>query len=89
MDEIEDGIRRRAYELWQQAGCPEGRSDEFWHAARAEIEGEGADKAPVGDLGRSVDERPAAAVERGFPVETLGERIVEQGVVDDPSAAAA
>ena len=69
MDEIEDVIRRRAYELWQQAGCPEGRSDEFWRAARAEMAGEGADEAPVGDLGPPIEERPAVAVEHGISVE--------------------
>ena len=26
------------YELWEQAGRPEGRSDEFWFAARYESE---------------------------------------------------
>jgi hypothetical protein len=39
MSAIEEMIRKRAYELWEQAGCPEGRSYEFWFAARAEIEG--------------------------------------------------
>jgi hypothetical protein len=90
MDEIEDVIRRRAYELWQQAGCPEGRSDEFWHAARAEIEGEGegAHEAPVGELGPPIEERPAVAVEPTMPDETPGERNVERDVTDDRSAAA-
>ncbi|HTR11668.1 MAG TPA: DUF2934 domain-containing protein [Roseiarcus sp.] len=31
-------IRERAYELWERAGRPNGRSDEFWFAARAEFE---------------------------------------------------
>ncbi|MFZ1965135.1 MAG: DUF2934 domain-containing protein [Roseiarcus sp.] len=88
MDDIEDVIRRRAYELWQQAGCPEGRSDEFWHAARAEMAGEGADEAPAGDLGPPIEERPAVAVEHGTPVGTPGERIVEPGVIDERSAGA-
>ena len=39
MDDHEDHIRRRAYHLWEEAGRPEGRSEEFWHAARAEIAG--------------------------------------------------
>jgi len=26
----EDHIRARAHELWEQAGKPEGRDDEFW-----------------------------------------------------------
>ena len=29
----EKQIRVRAYELWQQAGKPEGREDEFWQQA--------------------------------------------------------
>jgi hypothetical protein len=29
--------RERAYLLWQQAGCPAGRSEEFWHAAVASL----------------------------------------------------
>ena len=35
---IEEAVRRRAYELWEQAGQPEGRSEEFWFAATAELE---------------------------------------------------
>jgi hypothetical protein len=29
----EEQIRTRAYELWRQAGQPEGRGDEFWQKA--------------------------------------------------------
>jgi hypothetical protein len=28
-----DAVRALAYRLWEEAGCPEGRSDEFWHEA--------------------------------------------------------
>jgi len=28
-------IRERAFQLWQEAGCPEGRAEEFWHLAQA------------------------------------------------------
>ena len=38
MDTLEKVVRERAYELWDQAGRPKGRSDEFWFAARAEFE---------------------------------------------------
>jgi hypothetical protein len=31
-------VIRRAYELWQQAGEPTGRDDEFYHTARAELQ---------------------------------------------------
>ena len=32
-----DEIRRRAYELYEQAGRPEGKQDEFWYRAEQEI----------------------------------------------------
>ncbi len=35
---MEKVIRELAYELWEHAGRPEGRSDEFWFAARFEFE---------------------------------------------------
>ena len=35
---MEKVIRELAYELWEQAGRPDGRSDEFWFAARYEFE---------------------------------------------------
>jgi hypothetical protein len=30
---LEDEIRERAYLLWEESGCPEGKADEFWHQA--------------------------------------------------------
>ncbi|HYI27997.1 MAG TPA: DUF2934 domain-containing protein [Bradyrhizobium sp.] len=30
-------IIHRAYELWEQAGKPEGRDDEFYHLAEREL----------------------------------------------------
>ncbi|PVX81387.1 DUF2934 domain-containing protein [Paraburkholderia unamae] len=33
-------IRRRAYELWEKAGCPNDHTDEYWHRAEAEISAE-------------------------------------------------
>jgi hypothetical protein len=82
MNDIEILVRRRAYEFWEQAGRPEGRSDEFWHAARADIEGESAEDPPVDALAPPIEEPPSIAVQHGFPVGMPGERIVEQGVID-------
>jgi hypothetical protein len=31
-------IRTRAYRLWELAGRPEGRADEFWEEAKRELE---------------------------------------------------
>ena len=38
MNTNEQMIREQAYELWDHAGRPDGRSDEFWFAARVECE---------------------------------------------------
>ena len=38
MSAMEEVIRKLAYELWEQAGRPDGRSDEFWFAAEFEFE---------------------------------------------------
>ena len=33
-------IDARAYQLWEQAGRPEGRESEFWHLAEQELRNE-------------------------------------------------
>ena len=35
--ELQERIRARAHALWEQAGQPDGREDEFWHQAEREI----------------------------------------------------
>ncbi len=37
LDTFESRVRERAFALWEEAGCPENRAEEFWHRAR-EIE---------------------------------------------------
>jgi hypothetical protein len=32
----EDSIRLRAYQIWQDAGCPDGAAQEHWLAAEAQ-----------------------------------------------------
>ena len=52
MNDNEQMIREQAYELWDHAGRPDGRSDEFWFAARAEFERE--EETAEGNLGAHV-----------------------------------
>jgi hypothetical protein len=33
----DDKVRALAYQLWEEAGKPADRDDEFWHQARAQI----------------------------------------------------
>ncbi len=37
MTDADDKIRDRAYQLWDQAGQPEGREEEFWFLAEREL----------------------------------------------------
>jgi Protein of unknown function (DUF2934) len=37
--DIEDRIRQRAYELYEQEGRQEGRDQEYWFRAEAEVRG--------------------------------------------------
>ena len=83
MNSIEEAIRRRAYELWEHAGKPEGRSEEFWHAARAELDVKETIEEKLDSLGPPIVEPPAFAVRHGIPTGMPGERIVEQGVDDE------
>lgn len=40
-DQKEQGrIRRRAYEIWEREGSPEGRAEEFWQQAKSSLEAE-------------------------------------------------
>ena len=57
MSDIEEVIRRRAYELWEHAGMPEGRSEEFWHAARLELGAEETLAAKIDELGPPIVEQ--------------------------------
>ncbi|MER8827705.1 DUF2934 domain-containing protein [Mesorhizobium sp. M0938] len=45
----EERIRRRAHEIWEREGRPEGREREHWDRAVQEIEAEGseAERGPV------------------------------------------
>lgn len=38
--EAHERISRRAYQMWEEAGRPEGRSDEYWLRAEREERGE-------------------------------------------------
>ncbi|HEX7931641.1 MAG TPA: DUF2934 domain-containing protein [Paraburkholderia sp.] len=59
---VEDRIRKRAYELWESDGSPEGRADAYWSRAQAQIEAEGAtgDAVPPEPVEQSGKGRRAA-----------------------------
>ncbi|HYD32913.1 MAG TPA: DUF2934 domain-containing protein [Azospirillaceae bacterium] len=73
--EDEERIRKRAYEIWEREGRPEGRADAHWDMAREEI-------AAKDNLTGTLMPNPATAeVDRTFregPVEPL-EAVENQG----------
>jgi len=59
-------IEKRAYELWERAGRPEGRALEYWVQAEVEI----ASRKPA--RARTRDVAAAAAVPRPFLTKKAG-----------------
>jgi hypothetical protein len=50
--DLKERIRRRAYILWEQEGRPEGRADEHWLRAEAEVAGViSSEEVPPGSPG--------------------------------------
>jgi hypothetical protein len=96
MSDIERRVRERAYQLWEAAGYPQDRSDEFWYYARQEIE---SDIPPVGDAPggaidfppdeRSVEDPPELSVDTGMPFEVAAGATVphEPAPAEPPPAA--
>ncbi|MCC8948538.1 DUF2934 domain-containing protein [Bradyrhizobium sp. Arg62] len=37
---IDEAVAVRAYQLWEQAGMPKGRDEEFWQLAEQELRNE-------------------------------------------------
>ncbi|MDR6392065.1 DUF2934 domain-containing protein [Paraburkholderia phenoliruptrix] len=67
---VEDRIRKRAYELWESDGSPEGRADDYWVRAEAQIEAEGV----------SGDAEPAVASDQSGKGRRAAEAIGDEGV---------
>ncbi|HTH61616.1 MAG TPA: DUF2934 domain-containing protein [Paraburkholderia sp.] len=59
--QTEERIRQRAYRLWQDDGSPEGRADEYWSRAEAQLNAEGAEEPPAPSVEQSDKRRLAGA----------------------------
>ena len=46
----DERVRQRAYDIWQREGCPEGKADEHWARAEAEITAEDQEAKTESDL---------------------------------------
>jgi hypothetical protein len=52
MAQVETWIRERAYAIWQQEGCPDGREAQHWEQAAREILSRAAG-VTAGEAGKS------------------------------------
>ncbi len=46
-ESLKDQIRIRAHQLWELAGKPDGRHEEFWYEAEKEIKRESEDLSAI------------------------------------------
>ncbi len=84
MSDLEREIRERAYLLWEQAGRPDGSGEEFWFLAQQEMYGGAVTSdGPEGVMMPPAEEPPEVAAQHGVATGMPGERIAEQGVLDD------
>lgn len=82
MADLESRIRERAYYLWQQEGCPEGRADVHWDQASELVAIEDNQKSttrPAPAPGSNPDTiEPIEAVENAGEFPTLTDQGEEQ-----------
>lgn len=68
VEELEDRIRRRAYQIWEREGRPEGREADHWALAREEI---AIEDNYAGTLRPNPSHGPDDTAERSEPVEPV------------------
>lgn len=66
LDDKQDKIRDRAYQIWQDEGQPDGQDERHWHQAAEEVgyTGEGVlptQTTPVAPLSNGFDAQPVEA----------------------------
>jgi hypothetical protein len=69
MDDLEERIRQRAYKLWEEEGCPEGRADAHWDKAAELVAIEDNQKHTTKPVAKTV--RNTSTGEPAEPLEAL------------------
>lgn len=66
MDDHEQRVRERAYQIWQEQGCPEGQADAHWDLARELVAIEDNHRLALVQVDRDPDD-PSIAADRAEP----------------------
>ena len=83
MDDFDERVKQRAYRLWVEEGCPEGRSDVHWDRARELVAIEENQKlatkpVPRADATSGEPVEPIEAVENAGEFPTMTDQGEEQ-----------
>lgn len=84
MSDLEERIRRRAYQIWQEEGCPPGQEERHWEMARQLVaiedsKGEALEPNPLTHPGYAREPvEPIEAVENAGEFPTLTDQGEEQ-----------
>jgi len=86
MSDREEQIRRRAYEIWERDGRPEGREAEHWRQAAQEIEAE-ENAAAIGGASGTPPEPKKSGAGRGGKAAGLASPLQPGGTTPGASPA--
>jgi len=64
-ESLDERIRQRAYQIWEEDGQPEGRQHEHWERAVSEIEAE--EKADETEVSKPAEPEPAPKTKPKLP----------------------
>ncbi|MCZ7658243.1 MAG: DUF2934 domain-containing protein [Xanthobacteraceae bacterium] len=88
MDDLEERIRKRAYQLWEEEGCPEGRADAHWDKAAELVAIEDSQQQTTRPVSRTVPQtRSGEPLEPVEAVRNAGEfpTLTDQGEQEVPA----
>lgn len=82
MDTEQDKIRQKAYQIWQEEGCPEGRSEVHWDMARELV----AQQENYLSTTKPVSEAEGGAEDSTIALDNQGEfpTLTDQGEMEAP-----
>jgi hypothetical protein len=69
----EEAVKRHAYQLWEEAGRPEGRDEEFWEKAKELAAIEENQHLAMKPVPKSADQPWGEPVEPSIAVENQGD----------------
>lgn len=81
-------VEARAYEIWQREGCPDGKSDEHWRRAVAEIGHESAETGPP-KMKKAAPKKKAEKIKAAVDAKTTSGRAASKAKASKKEAARA